>query len=55
LLASKFEKREAFGPETVRRFLEDAPAEYSDLDPEQVQTDAFGQVDAFLKALGLRK
>lgn len=54
LLASKFTGREDFGPETVRRFLKNAPSGFTDLDPEQIQTDAFGQVDAFLKALGLR-
>jgi hypothetical protein len=53
LLASKFQHRDDFGPQTVRRFLEDAPPEFTDLDPEQVQTDAFGQVDAFLKALAI--
>lgn len=53
LLASKFRNRDDFGPQTVRRFLDDAPTEFTDLDPEQVQTDAFGQIDAFLKALGI--
>ena len=53
-LASKFQDREDFGPQTVRRFLEDAPDEFTDLDPEQIQTDAFGQLSTFLKALGLK-
>jgi len=54
LLASKFKSREDFGPATVRKFLEEAPPEFSHMEPEQTQTDAFGQVNAFLKALGLR-
>ena len=51
LLAAKFRHREDFGPQTVRAFLADAPPEFTEMDPDQVQTDAFGQVDAFLKAL----
>lgn len=54
LLASKFRERNDFGPATVRRFLEEAAPEFTDLEPEQVQTDAFGQVDAFLRVLGIR-
>ena len=53
LLASKFKSRDDFGPETVRMFLVEAPDEFTDLDPDQVQTDAFEQVSAFLKALDL--
>ncbi len=39
--------------QTVRRFLKDAPDEFTDLDPEQIQTDALGQLRAFLNTLGL--
>jgi hypothetical protein len=41
------------GPDRVRRFVQDTNI----LDartPEQWQLDAFGQVDAWLRALGLR-
>ena len=54
LLASKFREREDFGPVTVRKFLEEASPEFTNMEPEQVQTDAFGQVDAFVNALGIR-
>lgn len=49
----KFYSRDSFGPETVRGFLDEAPPQFTDLDPEQVQTDAYGQVSAFLKSLGI--
>ncbi|MEX2580583.1 MAG: nucleotidyl transferase AbiEii/AbiGii toxin family protein [Verrucomicrobiales bacterium] len=52
-IRAKFSSRDDFGPETVRRFLEEAPPQYTDLDSEQVQTDAYGQVSAFLKSLGI--
>jgi hypothetical protein len=54
LLASKFREREDFGPATVRRFLEEAAPEFTDMEPEQIQMDAFGQVNAFLSALEIR-
>jgi len=54
LLASKFTGREDFGPATVRKFLEEAAPEFTDMEPEQIQTDAFGQVDAFLRVLRIR-
>ncbi len=53
LLASKFREREDFGPATVRKFLEEASPEFTDMEPEQIQTDTFGQVDKFLQALGI--
>lgn len=53
LIGEKFSSRNDFGPETVRRFLSEAPPLYTVLDPDQVQTDAFGQVNAFLKSLGI--
>ena len=54
LLASKFREREDFGPATGRRFLEEAAPEFTDMEPEQIQMDAFGQVNAFLSALEIR-
>tara|TARA_R110002096_G_scaffold206192_8_gene392369 strand:+ start:10848 stop:11699 length:852 start_codon:yes stop_codon:yes gene_type:complete len=51
-IAVKFRSRDDFGPTTVRRFLEDAP-EFTELTPEQVQTDAFGQVNNLLQKLRL--
>ena len=53
LIADKFRDVEDFGPTNVRRFVED-----SDLlggrTADQWQQDAFGQVDAWLRELGLR-
>lgn len=54
LLASKFRERDDFGPATVRKFLEEAAPEFTDMEPEQIQTDAFGQVDVFLRAMNIR-
>lgn len=51
-IASKFRDEDDFGPVTVRRFLEDSAA-LGELTPDQVQMDAFGQVSAFLRGLGL--
>jgi len=55
LIASKFQERDAFGPATVRAFL--APMAQSSLAGgmtlDQIQTDAFQQVQALLKALGI--
>ncbi len=53
-IASKFRHADDFGPVTVRRFLEESAA-LGGLTPEQVQMDAFGQVSAFLRDLGLTK
>jgi hypothetical protein len=53
LIAGKFDTVDAFGPTCVRRFVEDTDV-LGDRSPEQWQQDAFGQVDAWLAALGLR-
>ena len=52
-IAGKFRHREDFGPATVRRFVEES-ASLGEMTPDQVQTDAFMQVSAFLQALGPR-
>lgn len=52
-VAEKFDSPESFGPTCVRRFVEDTGI-LGERTPEQWQMDAFGQVDAWLRALGLR-
>jgi len=52
-IADKFDTFDGFGPTCVRRFVEETNA-LSGRTPEQWQQDAFGQVDAWLRALGLR-
>jgi hypothetical protein len=52
-IAEKFETLESHGPTCVRRFVHDTRI-MGDRTPEQWQQDAFGQVDAWLRALGLR-
>jgi hypothetical protein len=52
-IAGKFDTAEGFGPTCVRRFVEDTNV-LGDRGPDQWQQDAFGQVDAWLRALGLR-
>jgi len=52
-IAEKFDRADAYGPDRVRRFVGDNPADGRT--PDQWQQDAFGQVDAWLRALGLRK
>ncbi|TIP26219.1 MAG: nucleotidyl transferase AbiEii/AbiGii toxin family protein [Mesorhizobium sp.] len=52
-IADKFDALEGYGATSVRKFV----AETDILDgrtPEQWQQDAFGQIDAWLRALGLR-
>lgn len=51
-IAAKFDRADAFGPATVRMFLEGA-APPDGMTPEQVQQDAFRQVHALLQRLGL--
>jgi hypothetical protein len=51
-IAGKFGTVDAFGPHTVRMFLEGSPST-GDMTPEEVQEDAFRQVRAFLQLLGL--
>jgi hypothetical protein len=53
-IAGKFEAPESYGPTSVRLFVEET-AVLGERTPEQWQQDAFGQVDAWLRALGLRE
>jgi hypothetical protein len=53
-IASKFNARDSFGPQTVRDFLEGSAA-LGAMTAEQVQEDAFRQVRALLAALGMAK
>lgn len=53
LIGAKFDTAEGFGPTCVRRFVEDTRL-LGERTPDQWQQDAFGQVDAWLRALGLR-
>ncbi|PZR94735.1 MAG: hypothetical protein DI537_06750 [Stutzerimonas stutzeri] len=50
----KFDAPEGYGPTNVRKFV-DETAILDGRTPEQWQQDAFGQVDAWLRALGLRQ
>lgn len=50
----KFDTPDAHGPTCVRNFVEESRV-LGDRTAEQWQQDAFGQVDAWLRALGLRK
>ena len=52
-IADKFDTQEGFGPTCVRHFVADAQV-LGERTPDQWQMDAFGQVDAWLRALGLR-
>lgn len=52
-IASKFNTVDGFGPTCVRRFVEDTNV-LGERTADQWQQDAFGQVDAWLRALGLR-
>lgn len=53
LIAEKFDALDGYGPTCVRRFVEDTHA-LGDRTPDQWQLDAFGQIDALLRALTLR-
>ena len=53
-IADKFDAFEGYGPTCVRQFLEGSDA-LDGRSPDQWQQDAFGQVDAWLKAMGLRR
>ena len=53
LIADKFRDVEDFGPTNVRRFVEESDL-LGDRTEDQWQQDAFGQVDAWLRELGLR-
>ena len=51
-IAEKFADPEGYGTTSVRKFVEETDL-LGDRTADQWQTDAFGQVNAFLKALGL--
>ncbi len=53
LISDKFRNIEDFGPTSVRRFVEGSHL-LGDRTAEQWQQDAFGQVDAWLRGLGVR-
>ena len=53
LISGKFRNIEDFGPTSVREFVEGSPL-LGGRTGNQWQQDAFGQVDAWLRALGLR-
>jgi hypothetical protein len=52
-IAEKFDVPEGYGATSVRKFVAETDI-LDDRTPEQWQQDAFGQVDAWLRALGLR-
>lgn len=52
-IGEKFETIDSFGPTSVRKFVEGTRALQSRT-PDQWQQDAFGQINAWLRALGLR-
>jgi hypothetical protein len=52
-IVGKFGAVDDFGPTCVRHFVEETNV-LGDFSPEQWQQDAFGQVDAWLRALGLK-
>lgn len=51
-IAGKFRHEDDFGPQTVRVFLAESDV-LGDMTPDQVQVDAYMQVSAWLKALGI--
>lgn len=51
-IASKFRHEDDFGPQTVRTFLAESDA-LGEMTAEQIQVDAFMQVRAWLRGLGL--
>jgi hypothetical protein len=52
-IAAKFDVMEGYGPTCVRRFVQDTRI-LGDRTPDQWQRDAFGQIDEWLRTLGLR-
>jgi hypothetical protein len=52
-IADKFDVVEGYGPTSVRQFVEETDI-LGDRTADQWQQDAFGQVDAWLRALGMR-
>ena len=53
-IAEKFDAVDGFGPTCVRRFVENTQV-LGERTADQWQQDAFGQVDAWLRALGMRR
>jgi hypothetical protein len=53
-IAQKFDVVSGYGPTSVRRFVEDTQI-LGDRTADQWQQDAFGQIDALLRSLALRK
>jgi hypothetical protein len=53
-IAEKFDTIDGHGPTCVRRFVE-ASRVLGARTADQWQLDAFGQVDAWLRAVGLRR
>ena len=53
LINEKFDTLESYGPTCVRKFVEETRL-LGDRTADQWQQDAFGQVDEWLKALGIR-
>jgi hypothetical protein len=51
-IAGKFDRQDAYGPTCVRKFVEETER-LEGRSADQWQTDAFGQVHAWLKAMGL--
>lgn len=51
-IAEKFAKDDGYGPTSVRKFVEDSDI-LENRTPDQWQQDAFGQVQAWIKAMGL--
>jgi hypothetical protein len=52
-VAEKFDTADGYGPTCVRLFVQDSQI-MRERTPDQWQLDAFGQVDALLRAIGLR-
>ena len=52
-IAGKFRHVEDFGPKTVRLFLQESAA-LGEMTPEQIQMDAFMQVSALLRGMGIQ-
>ena len=52
-IGAKFESFDSFGPRSVRRFVEETDV-LQERTADQWQQDAFGQVDVWLRLLGLR-
>ena len=53
LISAKFDEFDGYGPTCVRNFVKGTDSLHG-RSPDEWQQDAFGQVDAWLKALGLR-